>query len=208
MCPRSLSTMPGGTAPIRAGPSRRGESVSAIATLPGSRLGSVVRLVPLRRPARSPTTHRSSGTSPRSRRARQLHRSRFDRATPRSTLGERVLLLLLAVAIVLAASSCCCRSSPYESIWASFPRKRRIGALLHRRIGLGFIFFEITLIQRLALFLGYPTYSLTVTLASILIFTGLGAFLSSRDQARAPGRVVAVLLGAHRSCSRSSTSSG
>ena len=46
------------------------------------------------------------------------------------------------------------------------------------------MFFEITLIQRLTLFLGYPTYSLTVTLASILLFTGVGALLSSRYQAR------------------------
>ncbi|HKA93195.1 MAG TPA: hypothetical protein VKE97_05280, partial [Acidimicrobiia bacterium] len=38
-------------------------------------------------------------------------------------------------------------------------------------------------------------YSLTVTLASILIFTGVGAFLSSRTAHR-PGRVTPVLLGA------------
>jgi hypothetical protein len=42
------------------------------------------------------------------------------------------------------------------------------------------MFFEISLIQRLVLFLGFPTYSLTVTLASILIFTGVGALLSGR----------------------------
>ncbi|HZB42471.1 MAG TPA: hypothetical protein VE487_15970, partial [Ilumatobacter sp.] len=40
----------------------------------------------------------------------------------------------------------------------------------------------ITLIQRLVLFLGYPTYSLTVTLAAILLSTGVGALLSSRYQ--------------------------
>jgi hypothetical protein len=57
------------------------------------------------------------------------------------------------------------------------------------------MFFEITLIQRLVLFLGYPTYSLTVTLAAILLFTGIGALLSSRYQARA-GRAAWVLLGA------------
>ena len=39
-------------------------------------------------------------------------------------------------------------------------------------LGLGFMFFEITMIQRLVRFLGYPTYSLTVTLASILVFSG------------------------------------
>ena len=39
-------------------------------------------------------------------------------------------------------------------------------------LGLGFMFFEITMIQRLVQFLGYPTYSLTVTLASMLVSTG------------------------------------
>ena len=57
------------------------------------------------------------------------------------------------------------------------------------------MFFEITLIQRLVLFLGYPTYSLTVTLAAILLSTGVGALLSSRYRARA-GRAAWALLGA------------
>src|SRR5207248_1759034 len=94
-------------------------------------------------------------------------------------LGERVLLLLLVVAVVLAAIFLLLPFVAVRSIWRGFPRKPR-SALYFASIGLGFIFFEITLIQRLTLFLGYPTYSLTVTLASILIFTGVGAFLSSR----------------------------
>ena len=57
------------------------------------------------------------------------------------------------------------------------------------------MFFEITLIQRLTLFLGYPTYSLTVTLASILLFTGVGALLSGRWAADVR-RAVPVLLAA------------
>jgi hypothetical protein len=44
----------------------------------------------------------------------------------------------------------------------------------------------------LNLFLGYPTYSLTVTLMSLLIFTGVGAYLSGRRRARA--NTVPVLL--------------
>ena len=107
-------------------------------------------------------------------------------------LGERVLLLLLAVAVVLAAVFLLLPFVSVRSIWRAFPRKPR-SALYFSAIGLGFIFFEITLIQRLTLFLGYPTYSLTVTLASILIFTGVGAFLSSRSMDR-PSRVVAVLF--------------
>ena len=70
-------------------------------------------------------------------------------------------------------------------------------------LGLGFMFFEITMIQRLVQFLGYPTYSLTVTLATLLVSTGIGALASKRfdgprahgcaDRARGPGRPHALL---------------
>ncbi|HKP57713.1 MAG TPA: hypothetical protein VJV78_13370 [Polyangiales bacterium] len=42
-------------------------------------------------------------------------------------------------------------------------------------LGLGFISIEISVIQKLTLLLGQPVYSLTVTLASLLVFTGLGS---------------------------------
>ena len=45
-------------------------------------------------------------------------------------------------------------------------------------IGVGFIFLEIALIQKLTLLLGQPLYSIVVTLFSILIFTGIGSFVS------------------------------
>ncbi|MCB9877592.1 MAG: hypothetical protein H6835_08345 [Planctomycetes bacterium] len=64
--------------------------------------------------------------------------------------------------------------------------RRREGQSLHpfrflvyfSGIGVGFIFLEIALIQKLTLLLGQPLYSIVVTLFSILIFTGLGSFLS------------------------------
>jgi len=108
--------------------------------------------------------------------------------------GERVLLLLLLVAAAFAAVFLLLPFVAIRDIWSALPRKGR-SALYFASLGLGFIFFEITLIQRLTLFLGYPTYSLTVTLASILIFTGVGALLSGRYQDR-PRRVLPVLLGA------------
>ena len=46
-------------------------------------------------------------------------------------------------------------------------------------IAIGFIFIEIGLIQKLALFLGHPSYSISVTLFSILIFSGLGSIFSA-----------------------------
>lgn len=45
-------------------------------------------------------------------------------------------------------------------------------------IGVGFIFLEIALMQKLTLLLGQPLYSIVVTLFSILIFTGIGSFVS------------------------------
>ena len=47
-------------------------------------------------------------------------------------------------------------------------------------LGLGFIFIEIALMQKLVLFLGHPLYSITVTLFSMLIFAGIGSLLSDR----------------------------
>ncbi|MGH9214781.1 MAG: hypothetical protein ACRDZS_00860 [Acidimicrobiales bacterium] len=51
-------------------------------------------------------------------------------------------------------------------------------------------------IQRLVLFLGYPTYSLTVTLAAILVFTGIGALASRRlaERARSPLPLILAAL--------------
>ena len=47
-------------------------------------------------------------------------------------------------------------------------------------IGLGFILLEVVLIQRFVLFLGFPTYALSVVLFALLLFTGLGSAISAR----------------------------
>jgi SAM-dependent methyltransferase len=47
-------------------------------------------------------------------------------------------------------------------------------------LGLGFMFIEISLIQRFILFLGHPTYSVAVILLALLSWTGVGAYLSGR----------------------------
>jgi hypothetical protein len=47
-------------------------------------------------------------------------------------------------------------------------------------IGLGFLLLEVMLIQRFVLFLGFPTYALSVVLFALLVFTGLGALLAER----------------------------
>ena len=60
-------------------------------------------------------------------------------------------------------------------------------------IGVGFLLLEIALIQRFILFLGFPTYSLSVVLFALLVFTGLGSLASAR--ARRPRRALVAALG-------------
>ena len=118
---------------------------------------------------------------------------------PEDSIGERVLLLLLVIAVA------------YAAVFLLLPfaiqrRRKRVAAqpargtaaLYFASIGLGFMLIEITMIQRLTLLLGYPTYSLTVTLASILVSTGVGALLSPRLASRTdhPLVVLWVVLGA------------
>jgi len=47
-------------------------------------------------------------------------------------------------------------------------------------LGAGFMLIEVALLQRFVLLLGHPVYSLTVTLFSLLLGTGLGSMLSRR----------------------------
>ncbi len=59
-------------------------------------------------------------------------------------------------------------------------------------IGLGFILLEVVLIQRFVLFLGFPTYALSVVLFALLLFTGLGSAISSRVAAARRGLVTVL----------------
>lgn len=47
-------------------------------------------------------------------------------------------------------------------------------------LGIGFMLVEVGLMQRLALYLGHPMYSVAVVLAGMLLFAGLGAFAAGR----------------------------
>ncbi|HEY6362940.1 MAG TPA: hypothetical protein VIX63_17660 [Vicinamibacterales bacterium] len=60
-------------------------------------------------------------------------------------------------------------------------------------LGAGFMLLEVALLQRFVLLLGHPVYSLTVTLFSLLLGTGLGSLMSRRVAA---SRVRTLTLGA------------
>jgi hypothetical protein len=52
-------------------------------------------------------------------------------------------------------------------------------------IGFGFMMLEVSFMQKFVLFLGSPIYSISVTLASFLVFAGLGSYVFSRGYASA-----------------------
>ncbi len=55
---------------------------------------------------------------------------------------------------------------------------RRWTFLYFAGTGVGFMFFEIALIQQLILYLGLPVYAAALGLASLLIYSGLGSYFS------------------------------
>jgi hypothetical protein len=66
-------------------------------------------------------------------------------------------------------------------------------------IGLGYILVEITFIQRFVLFLGHPTYALTVVVFLMLLSSGVGSLLSRRwfrmpSTARWPLVLIALVI--------------
>lgn len=81
-------------------------------------------------------------------------------------------LLLLGVPLALARLTGPSGASSGISIWPV--------AGYFAAVGAGFIGVEVALMQKLVLMVGHPLYSVTVTLASMLLATGLGSYLSRR----------------------------
>jgi hypothetical protein len=89
------------------------------------------------------------------------------------TLLTLVLISMVAVVMVTIgpAISSTRRSSAKLTRWS--------GAYF-LLIGIAFMFVEISLIQRMSLFLGHPIYSLAIVLFSVVLATGVGSLLSHR----------------------------
>jgi hypothetical protein len=63
-------------------------------------------------------------------------------------------------------------------------------------LGAGYIMIQVALIQKFILFLGHPTYALTVIVFSMLVWSGLGSFYSRRlIRGAHRGRLIITLIG-------------
>lgn len=113
-----------------------------------------------------------------------------------SGAGERVLMATLIAATLFAAASLALPMA-VAAPWPAAAIGRGTVAGYFAALGVGFMLFEVALIQKLALVLGYPTYSLGVTLMSLLVAAGLGSLASERWSAAvdrlAPRLAVAVV---------------
>ncbi len=93
------------------------------------------------------------------------------------TGGRGNLLVILAVSILFAVVFIL---TPIQVTSPAGLRRHRRFLLFFALIGLGFIVLEIGLLVKFALFLGHPVRSLTVTLFSLLLFSGLGSRATQR----------------------------
>jgi len=94
---------------------------------------------------------------------------------------------LVATALILAL--------PPLVLGTRLPRQPGIrGFLLYFLfIGAGYILIEVGLIQKFVLFLGHPTYALTVVIFSMLVSSGVGSALSRRVLGRSESRLIKAL---------------
>ncbi|MGG5818555.1 hypothetical protein [Falsiroseomonas sp. HW251] len=92
-----------------------------------------------------------------------------------ATATVAIIIVLSAILVLLTMvvpALPTVRAVPGQLAW--------LGTLYFGLIGLGFMFIEIGLIQRLSVFLGHPIYGLAIGLFGIILSTGLGSLLSER----------------------------
>ncbi|HWF08859.1 MAG TPA: hypothetical protein VG297_10360 [Bryobacteraceae bacterium] len=102
-------------------------------------------------------------------------------------LFSALIVSVIAVAVILLL--------PPLVLGTRLPRERSVRSFLlyFFAIGAGYILIEVALIQKFVLFLGHPTYALTVVIFSMLISSGLGSFLSRRLVSGRNGRLAGAL---------------
>jgi hypothetical protein len=111
-------------------------------------------------------------------------------------VAEISLLVLLAQTSFLAAALIFLRLARFSREGLRVPQRWNF-LLYFAALGFGFITIEMALLSHFTLFLGQPVYTYAVILASLLVFTGLGAHLAGHftiNPRRALLRIVPLLL--------------
>ena len=90
--------------------------------------------------------------------------------------------MLFAILTVSIIATIVILALPPIVLGARLPRQRGVPRFLlyFLCIGAGYILIEVALIQKFVLFLGQPSYALTVVIFSMLVSSGVGSFTSRR----------------------------
>jgi hypothetical protein len=109
-------------------------------------------------------------------------------------INRAVPLLFTLMGVSLAATMLILMAPPVV-LGTRLPRQKGIRGFLvyFLLIGAGYILIEVGLIQKFILFLGHPTYALTVVIFSMLMSSGLGSYYSKRVLAGSEGRMIKAL---------------
>ena len=89
---------------------------------------------------------------------------------------KAVLVLGILLLVVITLTLCCIIIPLLFSLKTYSLRGALPISLVFIAIGLGFMLIELSFLQRLIVFLGHPTYGLTVVLFSILLSCGIGSY--------------------------------
>jgi hypothetical protein len=102
-------------------------------------------------------------------------------------LFDAMFVSIVAVGIILVL--------PPLVLGTRLPPERSVRSFLlyFLAIGMGYILIEVALIQKFVLFLGHPTYALTVVIFSMLVSSGLGSYASRKLIADKPANLVKAL---------------
>lgn len=103
--------------------------------------------------------------------------------------------VLFAVVIVSIVATLIILCLPPLVLGNYLPRDRSIlrALLLFLFIGAGYILIQVALIQKFVLFLGHPTYALTVIIFSMVLASGFGSFASRKIIRGDTGRLMRCL---------------
>jgi hypothetical protein len=122
--------------------------------------------------------------------------TRASRASADYKVNRAVPLLFGVVGVSLLATAVILLL-PRLLLGSRLPRDRGVFGFLFYFlfIGAGYILIQVALIQKFVLFLGHPTYALTVIIFSMLVASGLGSYFSRRIIAGSMARLRWILIG-------------
>ena len=94
-----------------------------------------------------------------------------------------LILAILLIPVLLTTFGCILLpviAARRQSRYRMGAGRRTVTVAYFSLIGAAYFFVEMPLIQKMSLFLGHPSYSFTVVIAGLLIFSGLGSLFSDR----------------------------